>query len=297
MQCKNPYIAPGGKAYGCGQCLPCRVNKRREWTHRIMLEAAERSDNAFVTVTYDEQHLPEGNGLRPRDLSLFLKRFRRALHPLKIRYFAVGEYGEQTQRPHYHLAVFGYPPCSKGGTNPNRGGYCCPICERVQRDWAMGNIYNAELTQQSAAYIAGYVTKKLTNAEDPRLDGKHPEFARMSNRPGIGANFCDDVASTLLTHRLDTPETLPTHLRHGSQHLPLGRYLRRRLVERSGIDEEEYKKYTSEKAEEALRPLREIAAHAPVGSKSFAFKQALIDSAEGKIKQIETKYKPKKGTL
>lgn len=298
MLCKNPYIAPGGKAYGCGQCLPCRVNKRREWTHRIMLEAAERTDNAFVTLTYDDEHLPAGANLRPSDVSRFLKRLRRSVYPLKLRYFSVGEYGENTKRPHYHLALFGYPRCEKGVTSPNRANYCCPTCERVQRDWALGNIYNGGLEESSAQYIAGYVTKKLTNPDDPRLEGRHPEFARMSLRPGIGAGFTHEVASSLITHRLDTPEDIPSHLRHGRKLLPLGRYLRRRVATHSGVNPDDVSKIAMAKAEAEMQLLRETAqANAPTGSKAFAFKQALIEEALPRITQLELKHRNKKGII
>jgi len=263
-----------------------------------MLEATQHEGNSFVTLTYDDEHLPEGHELRPKDLSSFLKRLRKSIYPLKIRYFGVGEYGEQTKRPHYHLALFGYQQCEKGVTRPNRSGYCCDLCDRVQRNWAMGNIYSGGLETTSAAYIAGYVTKKLTNPDDPRLEGKHPEFARMSLKPGIGSEFTHEIANTLLTHRLDTPENIPTHLRHGSTHLPLGRYLRRHLVARTGLSQDEVTAYGMAKAEAKMSPLREAAtAQAPAGSKMFAFKQALIDEATGKIIQIEAKNKPKKGIL
>jgi len=260
-----------------------------------MLEAAEHDKKSFVTLTYNDDHLPAGNALNPADLSRFLKRLRKSVHPHKIRYFGVGEYGDESQRPHYHLALFGYPECNKGVTNPNRAGYCCPVCERVQRDWSLGNIYNGQLTRESAAYIAGYVTKKLTNPKDERLDGRPPEFARMSLRPGIGALSADEVASVLLTHRLDSPEYLPTSLAHGKSKLPVGRYIRERIRQRIDVSKEDLQKYLDDNQNPEVRAMREIAfSNAPVGSKAFAFKQALIDHAEGAIIQAESKMKPKR---
>ena len=91
------------------------------------------------------------------------------------------------------------------------------------------------LTPESSQYIAGYVTKKMTFRDDPRLKGRHPEFSRMSLRPGIGATFVDEIASTLLTAGTDTGSSdVPSALRHGNRILPLGRYLRGRLRERLG---------------------------------------------------------------
>lgn len=85
----------------------------------------------------------------------------------------------------------------------------------------------------SAAYIAGYVVKKWTNAEEPALNGRHPEFARMSLRPGIGADAMTDVALAMMRSRFDGPD-IPTVLRHGPKMFPLGRYLRRKLRDELG---------------------------------------------------------------
>jgi hypothetical protein len=301
MQCANPFIKDG-LAFGCGSCPNCRINKKREWSHRIMLEAAQYQDNNFITLTYDEDHLPENGDLVPRHLQLFIKRLRRSFEPQKLRYFAVGEYGETTQRPHYHLAVFGYPTCSKSTTYRDRAGHCCPVCDSVQSAWSdgystMGYVYCGQLTPESAQYIAGYVTKKLTSHDDERLEGRHPEFARMSNRPGIGAGMMDEMASELLKYPLDDLEDVPGALRHGSRLLPLGRYLKGRLRERIGRDKKA-PKIVLEKAIEKMRPMREAAfATAPSGSKLFTFKQMVIDSGAGKRARVKAKDRKKKGSI
>lgn len=174
------------------------------------------------------QSLPS---LAPKDLQDWLKRFRRAIAPLKIRYFATGEYGDDTQRPHYHVALFGWPNCAYGNSRYSRYRQnCCYQCDLVRDTWGKGQIFSGDLSPESAGYIAGYVTKKLTRHDDPRLLGRHPEFARMSLRPGIGADFMHEVASTFLSiPALDGLEDVPGVLQHGRRKLPLGRYLRRRL--------------------------------------------------------------------
>lgn len=89
----------------------------------------------------------------------------------------------------------------------------------------------------SANYIAGYVTKKMTSGSDERLRGRRPEFARMSLRPGIGANAMEAVALALMRSKLDqTIEDVPTQLRRGAELMRLGRYLRRKLREQIGRD-------------------------------------------------------------
>nr|QJB20083.1 MAG: replication initiator protein [Microvirus sp.] len=215
MLCRKPY-SQGVQSYGCGQCLPCRLNRRRIWTHRIMLESLVHEKASFVTLTYDQESVPEDGSVSPRDLQLFLKRLRKRTHP--VRFFGVGEYGDNTWRPHYHLALFGL------GTDDK---------DAIHDSWGLGITHTGTLTLDSAQYVAGYTTKKMTSKEDKRLAGRYPEFARMSLRPGIGAPAIQEVAEALqnkngwdeISNAGDVPNVLQTQGRK----LPLGRYMRSRL--------------------------------------------------------------------
>lgn len=291
MLCKNPYLAPGLVPYGCGQCVPCLVNRRRVWTHRLLLEQKDHDDSFFLTLTYDDDYLPRDGSLEPRELQLFIKRYRRSLHPHKIRFFAIGEYGETTLRPHYHLAVYGGKGCEKGITDVDRHGYCCDTCERVRGIWSRGIVHLGELNDSTATYLAGYVTKKLTKS-CVKLDGKTPEFQRMSNRPGIGASFTWDVASAYLEHGLELKVVdVDNRLRHGKWKKPLGRYLTRRLRKQIGRDEKAPQEVL-DKMDEQLRPLREEAAkNAPMGFKSLFFKAVLQREAMGRQAQIDARVR------
>lgn len=300
MLCAKPYMAPGRKAYPCGQCLPCRINKKREWTHRIILEANCHADNAFLTLTYDEDHLPDGGNLVPEHVTLFLKSLREAYRKTgKIRYFAVGEYGEQTNRPHYHLALFGYPTCRQGLTNPRRHGSCCAVCDSVQQHWQHGHIYLGGLSAASASYVAGYVTKKLTKKDDPRLGGRHPEFTRMSLRPGIGADFMHEVASSLLKYDLDEAMLdVPVALRHGAKSMPLGRYLRKKLRLAIGRDEKPPPESVALYEAEVQALWSDAEKFAPIGYRREYVRNALIDKQVGKTRQIEARHRRRnKGVL
>ncbi|QXP44305.1 MAG: replication initiator protein [Arizlama microvirus] len=216
MLCRKPFVQ-AGHAFPCGQCMPCRFNRRRMWTHRLMLERLCHKDACFVTLTYDDEHLPKGGVLVKKDLQDWLKRFRRAIEPVKIRFYGVGEYGETNGRPHYHVFLYGVSPC----------------CEEVVRStWNRGLVHVGTVTHDSASYIAGYTVKKMTNKDDPRLNGRPPEFCRMSLRPGIGADAMWDVASSVLW--LDRDGDVPQALNHGRRNMPLGRYLRNLLRVRTG---------------------------------------------------------------
>lgn len=234
MRCVDPFVTTAG-AFGCGQCLPCRFNKRRTWTHRILLEALSHGEKncSFVTLTYED--MPADRSVSVAELQLWLKRLRKYLSPRRVRYFCVGEYGDRSWRPHYHAALFGLGPCSAGGVGV---GECeCAACSAVRQTWGFGHVMVAPLTKASAQYIAGYVTKKMTSNRDERLDGRSPEFARMSLRPGIGADAMWDVASVLLRYGLETRGDVPAQLRYGATVLPLGRYLQKKLRIMVGKDE------------------------------------------------------------
>lgn len=210
--------------------MPCRYNKRRVWAHRILLEARLHDRNAFVTLTYSDENLPEDGSVSIVDMQLFFKRLRRKVEPYKIRHFYVGEYGDETWRPHYHAAVFGLPSCGYGQSRYSKRTLdCCYWCDLVRDTWGKGHVYLGSLEADSAQYMAGYVTKKMTAADDMRLNGRAPEFARMSLRPGIGADAMHEVASVLMEFGLEQGADVPQALRHGSSEKPLGRYLRQRL--------------------------------------------------------------------
>ena len=120
MVCLHPSrIRVKGKPYGspgsvlevpCGRCLPCRIEKTREWKVRLLHELDAHESAVFVTLTYDPDHLPEDLSVSKRELQLYIKRVRFAHEPRKIKYFGCGEYGEQYGRPHYHIfmKVFGF---------------------------------------------------------------------------------------------------------------------------------------------------------------------------------------------
>lgn len=285
MICEEPYVQ-GIRSYGCGKCLPCLRRRRGQWTHRILLEALEHKDNAFVTLTYDDDNLPKPDGiptLVPADLRNWLKRIRKSFAPRKLRFYAVGEYGDESERPHFHAVLFGYPTCLRGATDLREGiNTCCSVCSAVQKTWPFGAVHLGRVEPKSASYICGYVLKKMTTPTDMRLGGRFPEFARMSLKPGIGAGvFLDDAASVLMQWEALRPfEDVPTSFMHGKSHKPLGRYLRKQLRKRVGRDEKAVE--TKEQVEEML------AMHArSVASKGNSVGKQLSEESEGRIRQIK----------
>lgn len=228
-----------------------------------MLESLCHGDNTFVTLTYSDDKLPMVRDLatlEPKHLQDFLKRLRKAVEPKRLRFFAVGEYGDESFRPHYHLALFGYPNCQFGLSRYDRFHMdCCTPCDLLRDVWGLGHIKLGALNTSSAQYVAGYVTKKMGHTRDARLNGRWPEFARMSIRPGLGVGALPEIADQILALNLvERIGDVPSAMRHGKRLMPLGRYLRRKLREQVGMAPEA-PAITLAQAEAAVSHLRDAA--------------------------------------
>ena len=165
----------------CGQCIGCRIDRSRQWANRCMLELQYHDSAYFATLTYDDFHVPKAYYADPatgeahqsltlckRDFQLWMKRLRKKFGDDKIRFFACGEYGGSTRRPHYHAILFGlhlddlvkYKTVKEGD-----GYYTYYNSESFQSPWPYGFAVIGQVTWESCAYVARYVTKKLTGEQ------------------------------------------------------------------------------------------------------------------------------------
>lgn len=148
----NPIQLP------CGKCILCRQEHARQWAVRITNEASLWEVNSFVTLTYDDQHLPEDENLNYKHLQDFWKRLRKRVGPL--RYYSVGEYGDKTNRPHYHACIFGHA-FEQDRIILRTSPYLLWTSPTLLDVWGKGHVSVGALTFQTAQYTASYVTKKL----------------------------------------------------------------------------------------------------------------------------------------
>ena len=173
----------------CGQCIGCRLERSRQWAMRCVHEAECFSQNCFITLTYDDDHLPPDGSLCLSDFQKFLKRLRKRFG--KLRFFHCGEYGENLKRPHYHACIFGFDFPDKVFWSERNGNkyYRSAALEEL---WPLGFSMVGDVTFESAAYVARYILKKVNGdlAKD-HYDGKRPEYVTMSRRPGIGKTWFD----------------------------------------------------------------------------------------------------------
>lgn len=155
-----------------------------------MHEAQLHTANSFLTLTYDDAHLPPDGSLRKRDWQLFAKRLRKAIGP--FRFFHCGEYGDTTRRPHYHAAILGHAFEHDRRPLPKRSSSSFQLytSATLTRTWPHGYHRIGDLTFESAAYVARYIAKKITGDQaEEHYGGRTPEYVTMSRRPGIGQNW------------------------------------------------------------------------------------------------------------
>lgn len=224
MSCTRPlkaYRAPDGsivfdskKGYAdrrlelaCGQCADCRRRRSGDWAVRCLHEAQMHEKNCFVTLTYDQDHIPNDLSLNVEHWKLFAKRLRNFLKretpkntATTFRYLHCGEYGEENKRPHYHALLFGIDFDWDRKLVSETDGKKTWESPTLDRLWPDGFTTVQDLNFSTASYVAGYVLKKRTGEEKwetyLRTNGEdqwvvEPDYATMSRRKGLGESWFD----------------------------------------------------------------------------------------------------------
>lgn len=183
----------------CNNCIGCRIDRSRSWALRCVHESSLHKENSFITITYNDENAPADGSLNKKDFVDFLKRFRKTIHPKKIRFFHCGEYGEKLKRPHHHACIFGYDFPDKIFWTQKKGIrlYRSAMLEQL---WPYGFSSIGDVSYESAAYVARYVMKKIVgdsaiehytkvNEETGEITLLEPEYITMSRRPGIAKHW------------------------------------------------------------------------------------------------------------
>lgn len=169
MNCPNPIEVRSDEKkqiVPCGKCLVCLGNKRNDWSFRLMQEYKASDSSAFITLTYDNKYLPE-SGVSIRHFQLFMKRLRKRFSE-RLRYYAVGEYGTKTGRPHYHAIIFNFEGDEKF----------------LRSVWPFGLVHIGKVNQASIMYVTKYVIQR------GNYQGKQNKpFSLVSRGYGLGSNY------------------------------------------------------------------------------------------------------------
>lgn len=215
--CTNPnYFSKIGFT-ACGKCQGCLKNKKKEWADRLKIEMRYHNYNYFVGLTYSPEFYPLDGSLSKKVAKDFKKRLEYYFGETP-RTFMVGEYGDETERAHYHVCVFADRDCF----------------ESIRQAWPFGNVSIDRLTPGRCDYSAGYVTKKMTKKDDERLDGRCPEFFLASRKPALGYGLLYDILEKFASDEAFRNRILnyaypPHSVRIGGKWIRLPRYIRDKL--------------------------------------------------------------------
>lgn len=205
MLCIKP-----NNGHPCGKCPNCRANQRQEWVFRLRQEFESCKFGLFVTLTYDDEHLPP-LGVSKRDVQLFLKRFRKRLPPQSVRYYVVSEYGDHTHRAHYHGLFF----FNLDINNLDN------IYDYVRESWNNGFVSFGDIEEGSIVYCTKYCLKQY---EVPA--GKNQNFRLLSKmNGGIGIDYLNRQG----TYHMDSQNFYSVSWHGTRSRMP--RYYRTKLLE------------------------------------------------------------------
>lgn len=202
MACYHPWTHTAGGAsrlLSCGQCIGCRLEKSRQWATRCVHETKLWPENSSITLTYNNENIPQHKNLNYKDYQLFMKRLRKHYPDKTIRFYMSGEYGEQDGRPHYHAILFNHDFQDKIHYTKTPQGHILYTSPTLEKLWTKGYSTIGEANFETAAYVARYIMKKITGEqakkyyeitlETGEIINKKQEFNNMSRRPGIGQNW------------------------------------------------------------------------------------------------------------
>lgn len=266
----------------CGQCIGCKLEFARRWAVRCMHEAKMHESNCFVTLTYDDDHLPPDLSLCHPHFVAFFKRLREYLrsigHP-PIRFFMGGEYGEKYSRPHYHSLIFGFYPEDKVFWKMSDSGYPVYTSALLDKAWRFGRVYVGDVTFESASYVARYCLKKSNDGYPRReiLDvttgeiiTRAHEYGKMSLRPGIGASFVEKYARDIF---MNDRVVVNGHVS------PLPRYYDILLERESPLLLAEHKAKRRFKSELRNARVAELHPELPIGSRQRLYVEEVVKLA------------------
>lgn len=194
----------------CGKCAECKLEYARSWAVRCVHEAKMHEENSFLTLTYNEESIKElidiphsietgkeEYKLNYEHVQQFMKRLRKTTSK-ELGFFATGEYGDRTNRPHWHILIFGwYPTDSRAQYKNHRGDQIC-TSEQLGRLWPHGNSNVGTVTFESAGYVARYAAKKLGTSQDDQSPYK--PISKKSQRNAIGKKFLQRYYEDIFNH-------------------------------------------------------------------------------------------------
>lgn len=191
----------------CRTCLLCRLQHAREWTIRFESDIRDFYNTAFITLTYNNENLPENKTLIKKDLQDFIKRVRyyiKKIYPKrKIKYLACGEYGDSKERPHYHILIDGICGWDVWTKDKKRRIDCSfDMKNIILKAWNKGIVKVGQASKKSIRYVCGYIDKKYGKEKNKKIyedTNRIPPFKLQSM--GIGKKYVYENINNLIKQK------------------------------------------------------------------------------------------------
>lgn len=244
MDCLHPIFLRGGYV-PCGRCPACRINRQRDWTFRLKVEKDAADFTFWLTLTYDDLHLPHVGSLPALDKS-HCRHFFEALRKhfkkrVMFKHYLVSEYGDKTERPHYHCLLFAYCDAPLSYKLQYKQEILDFVCGENSTAWPFGFAYVKKLHRNVYGYVTNYVNKPEL------LSQNHPvkPFAMISQ--GIGIDF--------LNRRDFDLENENFRVEYSGKFYNLPRYYREKLLKDKKADYQAWMEHTLKLHENARQRL------------------------------------------
>jgi len=210
----------------CQKCIGCKIQYSQTWGTRMVHEGKMHKNNCFITLSYDEKHIPDRESLIKTAFPKFIRKLRQKNSGKTIRYYHCGEYGEDQEwkeyaqflpnykpklgRPHYHAIIFNHD-FERSELFKSTAGGDLFISNELSDLWGKGFCSVAELNQDTAQYVARYVTQKKTGEQaiekykrvcpiTAEIHPIQPEYSSMSLKPGIGYTFWEKYRREIINN-------------------------------------------------------------------------------------------------
>lgn len=202
---------------GCGKCMECMKQKKREQQQRLHEELRNNKLKAyFITLTFSAEELKnlakeckgKGYELDNNIASLAVRRFTerwRKKFKKTIRHWLITELGGgRYEHLHMHGIVF---------TNENP--------KEIEKAWKYGYMYTGEyVNEKTINYIVKYINKP---------DEKHKYYTpKIYASKGIGKNYLNRIDSKNNIYK-NNGETNTMYKTKNGQKIPLSKYYRNKI--------------------------------------------------------------------
>jgi len=193
----------------CGKCLGCLKKRKSHWSYRIQAEKDTSFSSYFVTLTYDNKHVPlaeSGTTHNYGDHKQFIAQLKFHEEPetlekrsitsneellrerakvkidreqQKLRYFGVCEYGGETGRTHWHYLLFNIVDIGS-----------------INAAWPFGRVHIDECNINTIDYCLKYMLKNEQELQDTDRERSKSFYSKGIGESAANQQFIKFISET-----------------------------------------------------------------------------------------------------